>query len=182
MSKIAKLTLCVTVSVLLLGAYFVVSAASSAPSGPSTKNIAVSSLPSLHLPPNGFEGLRGNFITTATGSFVLAAGFTQEDLVLWQCGSTGASTCTLVVNSFATTSGGGVANDDRALCLVVDGAIVGACAYDGYDTADGSYSAINAINNVAGLSAGNHSSEMLIYSTYGTTLYTLTNVYSVYKP
>jgi len=183
MSKIAKLTLCVTVVVLLLGAYFVVSAAGTQQSGPSTKNIAISSLPSLHIP-NSYEGLRGNFITTYTcGSpCALSAGFTILDNVLWQCGSTGASTCTLVVNNFATTSGAGIANDDRAFCLVLDGSIVGACAYDGYDASDGSFSAMNAINNVSGIPAGNHSSFMLLYSTSGTYLYTFTNQYNVYKP
>lgn len=181
MSKIAKLVLCITVTVLLLGAYFVVSAASSQATGPNTKGVAVSTLPSLHQP-NNFEGLRSNFITSIIGYYALPAGFTQEDLVQWQCGSTGASTCSLVVNSYATTSGAGVADDDRALCLVVDGTIVGACAYDGYDASDGSYSAISTINNVSGIAAGNHTAETLIYSTYGTDLYTFTNQYNVYKP
>ena len=180
MKKITKLALSVTLIMLIVGAYFVVSASSSQPAGPS-KNVNLAGVAKLNVP-TSFEGLRSNFITTATGTFSLSAGFTQEDLVNWQCGSTGASTCTLVVNSFATSSGGGVANDDRALCLVLDGSIVGACAYNGYDTADGSYSAISSINNVAGIGVGNHQSFMLFYSTYGTTVYTVTNQYNVYKP
>jgi len=182
MSKIVKLALCVTVTVLLLGAYFIVSAAGTAQAGPS-KSVAISSLPSLHYPIN-YEGLRSNFITTYTCSTpcTLGAGFTIEDNVQWQCGSTGASTCTLVVNSFATSSGGGVADDDRALCLVLDGYIVGACAYNGYDASDGSYSAISSINNVSGIPTGNHTAFTLFYSTYGTSVYTFTNQYNVYKP
>jgi hypothetical protein len=180
MKKMTKLALCVTLTLLMAGAYFVVSAAGGQGAGPS-KNVNLSNLPSLHVP-TGFEGLRSNFVTSIIGTFSLPAGFTIEDTVNWQCGSTGATTCSLVVNSFATSSGGGVANDDRAQCLVLDGAIVGACAYDGYDAADGSYSAISAINNVSGIPVGNHQSFMLFYSTYGTTLYTFTNQYNVYKP
>jgi len=177
MKKITKLAVCVALTLLMVGAYFVVSASSGRQAGPP-RDISGLRLP----PPTNFEGLRANFITTATPYASLAAGFNIEDNVNFQCGSTGASTCTLVVNSFATSSGGGVANDDRALCLVLDGYIVGACAYDGYDTADGSYSAINAINNVSGIPTGNHTAFMLFYTTYGTTMYTFTNQYSVYKP
>jgi hypothetical protein len=179
MSKMTKLALGITLMVLFLGAFFVVSAAGNRQPGPSRD------ISSLHLPPpTNFEGLRSNFITTVTCGTpcTLGAGFTIEDNVNFQCGSTGASTCTLVVNSFATSSGGGIQNDDRALCLVLDGSIVGACAYDGYDAADGSFSAINAINNVASIPVGNHTAFMLFYSTDGTALYTLTNQYNVYKP
>lgn len=179
MKKTVKIASFVAVMLLLGTAFFVVSAATPQQPGPA-RNIT-----NLHFPPpTNFEGLRSNFITTYTNpdGVLLAAGFTIEDNVQFQCGSTGASTCTLVVNSFATTSGGGIADDDRALCLVLDGNIVGACAYDGYDTSDGSYSAVNAINNVAAIPVGNHTAFMLFYSTDGTTLYTLTNQYNVYKP
>jgi len=177
MSKIAKVALSVTLTVLLVGAYFAVSAAGTQQAGPS-RNISGLKL----APPTYFEGLRSNFITTATPYASLVAGFNQLDSVQFNCGSSGATTCTLVVSSFSTSSGGGVANDDRALCLVVDGAIVGACAYDGYDASDGSYSAINATNNVAGIAVGSHNAAMLFYTTYGTTMYTYTNNYAVYKP
>ena len=182
MSKIAKLALCVTLTVLMLGAYFVVSAAGTLPTGPNTKNVTLSSLPSLHAP-IAYEGLRANFLTTYTCSSpcALPAGFTILDNVDWQCGSTGASTCTLVVDSYATTAGT-VDLDDRAFCLVVDGNIVGACAYDGYDASDASFSAVQAVNNISGIPAGNHTSFMLFYTTYGDYLYTFTNTYSVYKP
>lgn len=181
MSKMFKVALCVTLSLLLLGAYFMVSASTTQLAGPPTKGVNVSTLPGLHAP-IAYEGLRANFITTATPYATLAAGFNILDNVEWQCGSSGASTCTLVVNSFATSSGGGVADDDRALCLVLDGYIVGACAYNGYDASDGSYSAISSINNVSGIATGNHTSFMLFYTTYGTTMYTFTNQYNVYKP
>jgi hypothetical protein len=176
MKKMTKLALCVALTMLLVGAYFVVSAAGTHPAGPPR------SVANLHFPPTNYEGLRANFVTTATGPFTLAAGFSVEDDVMWQCGSTGASTCTLVVNSFATSSGGGVADDDRALCLYLDGAIVGACAYNGYDAADGSYSAVSSINSVSGVATGNHTAATLFYTTYGDTVYTFTNQYNVYKP
>jgi hypothetical protein len=177
MSKMSKLVLCITVTLLLAGAFFVVSASTSQQAGPARN------LNGVHLPPpTNFEGLRANFITTGEPYAVLPAGFSVEDSVQWQCGSTGATTCTLVVDSFATSSGGGVANDDRAICLVVDGAIVGACAYNGYDASDGSYSAVSSINTVSGIATGNHTAETLFYTTYGTTVYTFTNNYNVYKP
>jgi hypothetical protein len=177
MSKF-KVALCVTLTVLLVGAYFMVSASTTQQAGPATKGVAINSLKT----PIAYEGLRANFITTGIVYATLAAGFTELDAVDFQCGSTGATTCTLVDNTFATTSGAGVADDDRAVCLLLDGAIVGACAYDGYDAADGSYSAVAATNNVSGLAVGNHTANTLFYSTYGTTLYTFTNTYAVYKP
>jgi hypothetical protein len=183
MQQITKLALCVPLIMLCVGAYFVVSAASTAPTGPAKNmsNIVYSIAPKTDI---FFEGLRSNFITTYTCSTpcALPAGFTIEDTVNFQCGSTGASTCTLVVNSFATSSGGGTADDDRALCLVLDGSIVGACAYDGYDASDGSFSSVNAINNVNNIAVGNHQAFMLFYTSYGDSLYTFTNQYNVYKP
>jgi hypothetical protein len=179
MNKTLKLATLVAVMLLLGAAFFAVSAATPAATGPA-RNIS-----NLHFPPpTNFEGLRSNFITTYTCSTpcTLAAGFTILDNVNFQCGSTGASTCTLVVSNFATTSGGGIADDDRAFCLVLDGAIVGACAYDGYDASDGSFSAMTATNNISGIAVGNHTAFMLLYSTDGTALYTFTNNYSVYKP
>jgi hypothetical protein len=175
MSKITKLAFGVTLTLLFLGAYFVVSAAETHEAGPPRD------ISNLHFPPVVSELNKANFFTTATGYTVLAAGFNTEDSgAKFTCVS-GSGTCTLVVNSFATSSGGGIANDDRALCLVVDGNIAGACAYNGYDTADGSYSAISSINNVV-VTAGVHTAYMLFYSTDGTTLYTYTNLYSIYKP
>src|SRR5258708_2955065 len=177
MSKISKLALCVSLTLLLAGAFFVVSAAGTHQAGPS-RDISGLKL----APPPPFERLLSNFITSGIVYATLSAGFTQLDAVNFQCGSTGATSCTLVVDSFATSSGGGVANDDRAICLVLDGSIVGACAYNGYDTADGSYSAVSSINEVSGLSVGNHSAFILFYSTYGTNHYTFTKKYTVYKP
>jgi len=177
MSKISKLALCVSLTLLVAGAFFVVSAAGTHQAGP-TRDLSGLRLP----PPNNYEGLKSNFVTTGIVYAVLPAGFSAEDSVSFQCPTAGASTCTLVVDSFATSSGGGVANDDRAICLVLDGNIVGACAYNGYDAADGSYSAVSSINEVSGLTTGNHTSQTLFYTTYGTTVYTFTNNYSVFKP
>ena len=175
MRQMTKLALCVTLTLLLLGAFFAVSAAGTHQAGPPRD------ISGLRFPPPTNEVNKANFITTATGGFSLAAGFNILDSVKFYCGSVGSGTCTLVVNSFSTSSGGGIENDDRALCLVVDGNIVGACAYNGYDTADGSYSAISSINNTV-VSSGNHQAFVLFYSTDGTTMYTFTNVYNVYKP
>jgi len=174
MSKLTKMFLCVSLTMLLVGAYFVVSAAETQQAGP-TRDIS-----GLRLPPPTKETGVSTFITTNTPYAVLVGGFNPEDTgVEFNCTST--TTCTLAVNSFATSSGGGLASDDRALCLIVDKAIVGACAYLGYDAADGSYSAVSAINNTT-VTPGTHIAWMAFYSTYGTTMYTYTNVYTVTKP
>ncbi len=175
MSKMTKLALCVTLTMLLVGAYFVVSAAETHEAGPPRD------ISGLRLPPPVSEIGLSNFVTTGTPYAVLVAGFNNEDSGAKFTCLSGSGTCTLVVNSFATSSGGGLANDDRALCLIVDGNIVGACAYNGYDAADGSYSAISSINTTV-VSAGVHTAYMSFYSTYGTTMYTYTNQYSIYKP
>lgn len=176
MKKMTKLALCVTLTLLMVGAYLTVSAAGAHQAGPP-RNIT-----GLHFAPPPNEVNKANFILTDTPYASLSAGFNVQDSgAQFYCGSVGSSTCTLVVNSFTTSSGGGLANDDRALCLVVDNNIVGACAYNGYDAADGSYSAISSINNTT-VSSGNHTAFMLFYSTSGTTEYTYTNVYSIYKP
>src|ERR1019366_5488196 len=172
MSKMTKLAFCVTLTMLLVGAYFVVSAAGSHQAGPPRD------ISGLYLPPPVSEMTSSTFYTTGSPYAVLVAGFNTEDSgVKFTCKS-GSGTCSLVVNSFATSSGGGVASDDRALCLIVDGSIAGAC---GYDASDGSYSAISSIN-VASVTSGVHTAYMSFYTTYGTTMFTYTNVYSIYKP
>lgn len=176
MRKMTRLALCVALTLLFLGAYFAVSAAEPHRAGPPRD------ISGLHLPQTVREVNKANFITTGTPYATLVSGFNVEDTgTKFNCLSDLYSTCTLVVNSFATSSGGGLANDDRALCLIVDGNIVGACAYNGYDAADGSYSAISSINETV-VSTGTHTVYMSFYSTFGTTMYTYTNVYSVYKP
>ena len=175
MSKMTKVALCVTLTLLFLGAYFVVSAGETHEAGPPRD------ISSLRLPPPVNEVSKSTFFTTASPYAVLVAGFNTEDSGAKFTCTSGSGTCTLVVNSFATSSGGGLANYDRALCLVVDGVIAGACGYNGYDAADGSYSAISSINTTV-VSAGVHTAYMTFYTTFGTTMYTYTNQYSIYKP
>ena len=176
MSKMTKLALCVTLTMLFAGAYFVVSAAGVHQAGPPRD------ISNLHFPPPLVNEInKSTFFTTASPYAVLVAGFNVEDGGVQFTCTSGSGTCTLVVNSFATSSGGGLANDDRALCLVVDGAIAGACAYNGYDAADGSYSAISSLNNTV-VTAGVHTAYISFYSTSGTTMYTYTNQYNIYKP
>ena len=144
MNKTVKIVTLVAAMLLLGAAFFAVSAAPTQPTGPA-HNAPIKAMTKA---PIAYEGLRSNFVTTLTcadGCAVAAATFTEEDAVNFQCGSTGATTCTLVANQFTTSSGGGLTDDNRALCLLLDGAIVGPCAYVGEDAADGSYSGISAI-------------------------------------
>ena len=171
MSKMSKLTISILTTLLLLGAY--ASAADHKP-GPSRDAAPASQI----APPASVNEVIGRtFITTATPSIFLPAGFNAEDSgVSFTCPS---GTCTLVVDSFATS--GSSTGGNRALCLLVDGFIVGACAYDGSDATDGSYSAVNAINNFV-VSAGAHTASIDFYTSGGTTMYTYTNVYRLYRP
>ena len=169
----SKLAVSVFTVLLLLGTY--ASAADHKP-GPSRDDA-----PRVQVAPPALvnEVIGRTYITTATPNITLVAGFNTEDSgISFSCPS---GTCTLVVDSFATSGGNTAASNNRALCLVVDGNIVGACAYDGSDATDDTYSAVNAINTFT-VGSGAHSAFMYFYSVDGTTMYTYTNVYRLYRP
>ena len=107
MSKMTKVVLCVTLTLLFLGAYFVVSAAETHEAGPPRD------ISSLRFPPPVNEVSKSTFFTTASPYAALVAGFNTEDSGAKFTCTSGSGTCTLVVNSFATSSGGGLASDDR---------------------------------------------------------------------
>jgi hypothetical protein len=177
MRKITKLTISVAFTLLLLGAYFVVSAAEEHKGGPSREQAAI---PQVAPPPlvNEVVG-RTYFTTAATNYVVLTPGFNAEDSgISFACPG---PTCTVVVSSFATSGANTATGNNRALCLVVDGSIVGACAFNGPDSVDDTYSAINSINSAV-VGKGNHTASMDFYTTDGTTMYTYTNIYQIYKP
>jgi hypothetical protein len=173
MGKLSKLAVSVFTTLLLLGTF---AAASDHKPAPSRDNVPVAPIAP---PPAVNEVIGRTFITTASPNITLTAGFNTEDSgISFSCPS---GTCTLVVDSFATSGANTFAGNNRALCLVVDGNIVGACAYDGSDATDGTYSAVNAINTWQ-VSAGAHSAFMYFYTVDGTTMYTYTNVYRLYRP
>jgi hypothetical protein len=89
-----------------------------------------------------------------------------------------ATPCTLLFDGFATSNGSG---GNRALCLTVNGSIVGACPYSGESAADGSYSAISN-SEVPITFTGSISVQTLVFSTTNATVYTYRTTYSVYKP
>ena len=73
MSKMTKLAFCVTLTMLLVGAYFVVSAAGSHQAGPPRD------ISGLYLPPPVSEMTSSTFYTTGSPYAVLVAGFNTED-------------------------------------------------------------------------------------------------------
>jgi hypothetical protein len=173
MGKLSRLAVSILTTLLLLGAF--ASAADQKP-GPSRDNVPAAPIAP---PPAVNEVIGRTFITTNSPSITLPAGFNTEDSgISFSCPS---GTCTLVVDSFATSGANSFSGNNRALCLVVDSTIVGACAYDGSDATDGTYSAVNAINTFK-VSAGAHSAFMYFYTVDGTTMYTYTNVYRLYRP
>jgi hypothetical protein len=170
----SKLAVSVLTTLLLLGTYVM---AADHKGGPPREEAPAAPIAP---PPAVNEVIGRTFITTASTNYVtLVAGFNTEDSgISFSCPS---GTCTLVVDSFATSGTNTTTGNNRALCLVVDGSIVGACAFNGDDATDGSYSAINSINTFK-VAAGAHSAFMYFYSTDGTTMYTYTNVYRLYRP
>ena len=50
-----------------------------------------------------------------------------------------------------------------------------------HDAADGSYSAISSLNSAV-VAAGAHTAYITFFTTDGTTMYTYTNQYNIYKP
>lgn len=170
----SKLAVSVFTTLLLLGTYV---SAVDHKGGPPREEVQAAPIAP---PPLANEVIGRTYITTASTNYVtLVAGFNTEDSgISFSCPS---GTCTLVVDSFATSGTNTTAGNNRALCLVVDGNIVGACAFNGADATDASYSAINSINTFT-VGAGAHSAYMYFYSTDGTTMYTYTNVYRLYRP
>jgi len=86
--------------------------------------------------------------------------------------------CTLLYEGFATSNGSG---GNRAICLTVNGSLVGACPYSGESAADGSYSAISN-SEVPITFSGSISVQTLIFSQTAATVYTYRTTYAVYKP
>lgn len=107
----------------------------------------------------------GIFTTLDPGTIVLCPGTTN---------------CTLLVDAWATS--GNSAGGNRALCTVVDGNIVGFCAYLGDDQTTGEFSAMTSLDAPILIGPGNHSASIQIFSNGGTTVAFFRTVYRVYKP
>jgi hypothetical protein len=177
MKPIPRLTLLVSLVILLAGAFFIVSAAGNQKASPpgAQQQHAVPLIPDL----STNEVLARNYLTASTGYTTLAAGYNFEDPgISFSCPK---PTCTLVAESWATTGVPTSQPNNRALCLAVDGSIVGPCAYDGESAADGSYSQVVAFNQWQ-VTTGAHTAFMYFYSSTGETLYTYQNTYRLYAP
>ncbi|HMH00903.1 MAG TPA: hypothetical protein VK555_05780 [Terriglobales bacterium] len=176
MKPIPRLTLLVTLVILLAGASFVVSAGNQKASPPGAQQQhAVPLIPDL----STNELLAKNYLTSGSPNVLLSSGFNFEDAgISFSCPRT---TCTLVAESWATTGVPNAQPNNRALCLAVDGSIVGPCAYLGESAADGSYSEESAQNQWQ-VGTGAHTAFMYIYSDTGEYLYTYQNTYRLYAP
>ena len=176
MKPFPRLALLVSLVILLAGASFVVSAGNQKASPPGVQQQhAVPLIPNV----STNEVLARNYLTASTGYTTLFSGFNVEDPgISFSCPRT---TCTLVVESWATTGVPNSQPNNRALCLAVDGNIVGPCAYLGESAADGTYSHEIAFNQFQ-VGTGSHTAFMYIYSDWGETLYTYQNTYRLYTP
>jgi hypothetical protein len=92
-------------------------------------------------------------------------------------------TCTLVVDAWATSTGGSTPGNERALLLVVDGNNSGfGGPYLGEDSADGNYSAMTDLDAPVKITAGKHTVSIQAFSWYGTNIAFYRTIYKVYKP
>jgi hypothetical protein len=176
MKPFPRLALLVSLVVLLAGASFVVSAGNQKASPPGAQQQhAVPLIPDV----STNEVLARNYLTSGTPNVTILSGFNVEDAgISFSCPRT---TCTLVAESWATTGAPNAQPNNRALCLAVDGNIVGPCAYLGESAADGSFSQEIAFNQFQ-VGTGSHTAFMYIYSDTGEFLYTYQNTYRLYTP
>jgi hypothetical protein len=145
--------------------------------GPNTQGVQVAQT----LAPTSVKHiLKGTYISSGVINFTLpAATFTALD---------GAQTavcpqvtpCTLIASMFAT-SGLDSAGGNRALCLSVNGGIVGACPYSGRSATDNSFSQFGT-QDIAVSFTGSISVQTLAFSDTGATVYMFSTTYAVYKP
>jgi hypothetical protein len=174
MKKFAKLTAFATITVLLVS---VVAFAQSA--GPDKSRFVAPAI-SKDAPLTANTVIKKTYLNSGAPFLAVpAATFTVLDP-----GTTvncpGTSNCTLSVDAWATSSNS--AGGNRALCTVVDNAIVGFCAYDGDDATTGEFSAFSALDGNITLGPGNHSVFIYVFSNGGTTVAFYSTRYRVYKP
>jgi hypothetical protein len=92
----------------------------------------------------------------------------------------GTTACRLLVSAWATSAN--ATGGNRALCLVVDGAIVGFCAYLGSDDTSGLFSHMTSLDEPVAIGPGNHSALIYEFSNGGNTVAFYRTLYEVVKP
>ena len=146
--------------------------------GPNTQGVQLAQ--SVNAPTSVKHILKGTYISSGIINFTLTpATFTALD---------GAQTavcplatpCTLIASMYAT-SGLDAAGGNRALCLSVNGGIVGACPYSGRSATDNSFSQFGT-QDIAISFTGSISVQTLAFSDTGATVYMFSTTYAVYKP
>src|SRR5258708_4344410 len=144
--------------------------------GPNTTGVQVAQ--SLTAPASTKHVLKGTYTNGGILNFTMPAGtFVALDAATVVCPI---GTCTLLADAFAT-SGGDTATGNRALCIAVNGGIVGSCPYSGEEAADGSYSQI--AHHETGFTFSVWVTVQPFAFTGGTpTISTFPSKYSVYKP
>lgn len=110
-----------------------------------------------------------------------AATFTALDAPVGALCPAAIAPCTLLVDAYAT-SGADAAGGNRALCLALNGALVGACPYSGRSATDGSFSAFGTDEIEVAIGAGTTTAQIFAFSDTGATVYTYRVVYRVMKP
>src|SRR5437899_6879440 len=176
MKAIPKLSVLVALVILLAGASFVVSAGNHNASPPvAQQQHAIPAIPDV----STNEVLGRNYLTSGSPATPIPAGVSVEDAgISFSCPK---ATCTLVVDSWATTCCPTSLPNNRSLCLSVDGTIVAGCYYLGESAADGSFSAEVDFSQWP-VTQGAHTAFTYIYSDTGEVLETYHNTYRLYVP
>ena len=144
--------------------------------GPNTQGVQVAQT----LAPTSVKHvLKGTYTSSGIINFTLpAATFTALDGA--QTAVCAVGTCTLRASMFAT-SGQDASGGNRALCLAVNGGIVGACPYSGRSATDGSYSEFGT-QDIDIPFSGSITVQTWAFSDTGATVYMFSSSYAVYKP
>jgi hypothetical protein len=166
MSRFAKLTLAAAAAVCLA-----VGAHASDPTGSAGKN-SVQALSTAH------KLLKSYFETDAPGSALAAGSFTTVGAVLnVNCGNTAG--CTIAANMNAQLAAGASENS-AAICMRVDGGYVN-CPYNAIIRAGSGFQVMN-YQTFTSVPLGNHTVEMVVFTTQASTLHRYNKEFKVYKP
>lgn len=178
MRKKSSLIVALTILGVLTFSMVAIAGGRKAP-GPNTQGVQVAQSADAPLTVN--HALKKTYINSGFGTTLAAATFVPLDTPVGAVCPGLSGTCTLLVDAFAT-SGVDPSGGNRALCVAVNGSIVGACPYSGRSATDGSFSMFANSEQAISIPFGTSTVQTLAFSDTGASVYTFRVTYRVYKP
>ncbi|MEK8032262.1 hypothetical protein AACH06_15645 [Ideonella sp. DXS29W] len=167
MSHIAKLSLAVVAAAFAFSAV----AGSEPPGVKSSKKVSAEAITTAHK-------LQKTYFDTDSTSVAINAGFNVVGTALTvNCANTAG--CTIAADMNAQLAAAATENA-AAICLMIDAVYVN-CPFNGIVRAGSGFQVMN-YQTFAGVTAGNHTVEMHVYSTQATTLHRWNKEIKLYKP